>query len=98
MRGYEETTDLYHFKVFDCYCHLKEFSIKGKKASEDDFGEGVDLDPANAPSCGCGGRAFNKFNSNPMVLDKYGITEKEYDEIANVLSNQLSFGRCRYCD
>ena len=95
---FEKSTDLFDIKVsrWNCWCPV--FTIKGQKAEESDFGEGVDLDESNAPYKGCGNKHFEVKLPSQKILDKYGINVDEYAEIAHVLEEGLSFGRCRYCD
>ena len=89
---------LYDIKVskWNCYCPV--FTIKGQKADQDDFGEGDDIDFDDKPKCrGCGNKVFVAKPATQKVLDKYGITVDEYNEIASVLEDGLSFGYCGLC-
>ena len=94
----ERKTDIFDIKVsrWNCYCPV--FTIRGKKADESDFGEGEDLDELNRPPHGCGNKHFKVKLPSQKVLDKYGITVDEYAQVAEVLEEGLSFGRCRLCD
>ena len=79
-----------------CYC--REFVINGVKATSDDFGVSSDHDIENAPEDGgCGERRFEKNGSTPDVLNKYQITDAEYDDICEKLEAGLSFGNCSLC-
>lgn len=91
------TNDLFHLKVFGHLCHLEEFTIKGKEACEEDFGEGIDADEASAPLYFCGDRVFKRKPATEKVLVKYGITTDEYNRIADALGKELSFGPCDWC-
>ena len=88
---------LYDIKVskWNCYCPV--FTIKGQKADQYDFGEGEDMDFDDKPKYGCGNKVFVVKPVEQKVLDKYGITVDEYNEIANVLVEGLTFGRCALC-
>lgn len=88
---------LYDIKVsrWNCYCPV--FTIKGQKADQADFGEGDDIDFANKPKYGCGNKVFVAKSATQKVLDKYGITIDEFNEIASVLEEGLSFGYCGLC-
>lgn len=88
---------LYDIKVskWNCYCPI--FTIKGQKANQYDFGEGDDIDFADKPKYGCGNKVFVAKPATQKVLDKYGITIDEYNEIADVLVEGLSFGYCGLC-
>lgn len=88
---------LYDIKVSRWICYCPIFTIKGQKAAEDDFGEGEDIDFANKPKYGCGNKVFVVKHATQTILDKYGITVDEYNEIASVLEEGLSFGHCRLC-
>ena len=88
---------LFYIKGFSALCHAEEFTVKGQEADEDDFGNGDDVDPCNAPDYGCGNRHFTPKQATQEVLVKYGITEDEYKEIASALEEKLSFGRCALC-
>lgn len=84
-------------KVFSCFCATKEFTINGIKADKNDFGEQSDIDSDSAEKYGCGNMQFECKESTPEILSKYSITQSEYDEIAEKLSEILSFGRCGWC-
>ena len=88
---------LYDIKVskWNCYCPV--FTIKGQKADQCDFGEGEDMDFADKPNRGCGNMVFVVKHATQKVLDKYGITIDEFNEIASVLEEGLSFGYCGLC-
>ena len=93
-----KTSDLYDIKVsrWSCWCPI--FTIKGIKADEDDFGEKDDIDTSmDKPFHGCGNMTFTPKPPTQKVLDKYGITVDEYNEIASVLEEGLSFGYCGLC-
>lgn len=78
-------------------CSLKVFEINDVRADERDFGQTVDLAPYDAPEYGCGDRSFVPFEARQSVLDKYSITESEYEKIAEELKTALHFGRCGLC-
>jgi hypothetical protein len=40
---------------------------------------------------------FERNPSTQLILDKYGITEEEYNEVATRLEIDLSFGSCGWC-
>ena len=88
---------LYDIKVskWNCYCPI--FTIKGQKADQDDFGEGDDIDFVNKPKYGCGNKVFTPKPVTQKILDKYGIDVDEYNEIASVLEEGLTFGYCGLC-
>ena len=76
-------------------CELKVFTINGKKADRDDFGDIRMLD-GSAFDCECGCEFFRK-PCTREVLDKYGITESEYDDICNELWIESYVGSCGCC-
>ena len=88
---------LYDIKVSKWKCYCPVFVVKGVKADECDFGEGCDNDRDNRPPYGCGNKVFEVRPATQKVLDKYGLTVDEYNEIAAVLAEGLSFGRCGLC-
>lgn len=62
-------------------CELVVFTINGKDADSEDFGD-MHFDPKP---------------STKEVLDKYHITETEYNTICNELEDKLWVGRCGWC-
>ena len=98
-RGKTLDTELYHIKVAECLCWCEEFTVKGIKADQDDFGELDDREPQSATKYrGCGDMHFTPKPCTTKVLDKYGITCEEYNDVADALEECLSFGRCGYCN
>lgn len=86
------------FKVCGSLCAMDTFVINGVHADKDDFGEGHDAAPEDSEGCGsCGNRVFERCDPSQDVLDKYSITEDEYDEICQKLEDSLSFGFCGMC-
>ncbi len=81
----------------ESYCCCLEFSIGGIEADDADFGVGMDIDRENAEEYCCGNRQFFIRDSSKEVLEKYGITEEEYLDIAERLKKGLSWGRCGWC-
>ena len=105
MRGYEIENELMHLKVSEWLCCTKVFTIKGKEASKYDFGEQDDFDNGynndgegydDEPG-GCHCMTFTAKEPTKEVLDKYGITVEEYNQIAAELERGLSFGYCGLC-
>ncbi len=103
MRGYEIENDLLHLTVSEWLCATKVFTIKGKVADKDDFGDQDDiLDYIEDEECdsepgGCHCMTFTAKEPTKDVLDKYEITVEEYNEIASHLESALSFGYCGLC-
>ena len=100
-RGYKVDNDLMHLEVSEWICDPVEFTIKGKPADRDDFGdqgdfhdEGYDPDECEG---GCYCMSFDTKPHSQEVLDKYGINVDEYNAIAEELAIGLSFGRCGLC-
>lgn len=71
--------------------------VKGKEADIDDFGDTEDIDPQHAPPWGCGNMFFQVWEESPEVLEKYGLTVEEYDEIGFWLQRCLTIGCCDLC-
>lgn len=78
-------------------CGLREFSINGKNADYNDFGDKYDTSPENAEDYGCGNMRFIKKQYTKTILKKYKITILEYNKICNKLEKELSFGECDLC-
>jgi hypothetical protein len=81
-------------EIFGALCSTSEFEINGIAADSDDFGDQDDHDQENAEDYACGDMRFERKASTADVLDKYKITEDEYQEIAEKLEDGLSFGWC----
>ena len=84
-------------KSYHTLCSLSQFVINGIKADCDDFVEKYDHDTKNAPDYGCGNMQADIIPFTQKVLDKYHISESEYYEVAEKVSEELSFGRCGWC-
>lgn len=82
---------------YQCLCELETFTINGIKAIYEDFGDKVDCDEKAAEPYGCGDMRFLKRPAQPRILDKYHITETEYESICDELEKALSFGKCGWC-
>lgn len=78
-------------------CSLEVFTINGKIAYQDDFGDTYDHNAENAEEYECEDMHFDRKPSTKEVLDKYNITEKEYDTICNELEDKLYVGSCGWC-
>lgn len=84
-------------KVGECCCYMRTFEINGIKALQDDFGNQVDTEPDNADEYCCGNMQFIPKESTVEVLNKYKITQAEYEQICKEL-DCLSFGFCSWCE
>ena len=87
----------YFIEFCKWYCGIKKFKINGIDAYWDDFGEKYDRAPESAEPYGCGNMRFTRIDPTPEVLQKYSITESEYDSICYDLECGLSFGNCELC-
>ena len=87
----------YTIKVYHALCETQEFTINGIRADSSDFGEHYDHDQENAEDYCCGNMRFDPKPHTEEILKKYGITPEEYTEIADKLSEELSFGCCGWC-
>lgn len=85
------------FEVFGALCEMKTFKINGVRASYEDFGEKYDRDSLGAEPYCCRDMRFTRKPLRQIILDKYGITKAEYDEICDKLEEGLSFGNCGWC-
>ena len=70
---------------------------RGRRQTNTTLARGDDIDFANKPKHGCGNKVFVAKPATQKVLQKYGITIDEYNEIADVLVAGLSFGYCGLC-
>jgi hypothetical protein len=84
-------------EVYSALCSMRKLVINGIHAVESDFGEKYDRDSENAEDYACGDMQFTRVDAKPEVLAKYGINEKEYSEVCDVLESDLSFGSCGRC-
>ena len=78
-------------------CRLEVFTINGKDADQDDFGEAFDHNEEIREPYGCGDMHFDRKPPTQEVLDKYNITEEEYDCICGELGCELCVGSCGWC-
>lgn len=78
-------------------CELETFTINGKTADSSDFGDTYDHDIARAEPYGCGNMRFEPQSPTKEVLDKYNITEEEYNKICDELEDKLRVGSCGWC-
>ncbi len=75
-------------------CSLEVFTINGKKANPNDFGEGDTYGDPGLNSCG---HRFRPKMPSQEVLDKYYIDLEEYKEITEALESELYVGQCGLC-
>jgi len=87
----------YKIEVFSALCSLKTFTINGIEADEDDFVDKYDHSPEEAEEYACGDMQADIRPVSNRVLEKYKINEDEYMEIAEKVSEKLSFGSCGWC-
>lgn len=87
----------YEIVCYRSLCALSKFTINGIDARCYDFGEQFDDCPDKAEDYGCGDMTFKSKDPTKEVLDKYRITENEYQKIAEELEDVLSFGNCGWC-
>lgn len=78
-------------------CSLEVFTINGKTAYQGDFGDTYDHDAESAEEYECDDMHFDRRPPTKEVLDKYNITEKEYDTICDELEDKLCVGSCGWC-
>ena len=83
-------------KIYECLCSTEVFIINGVDADYDDFGEKYDRG-SDAEDYTCDDMQFTGKDSTPKILEKYSITQSEYDEVVSELSEKLSFGSCGWC-
>ena len=72
-------------------------SDEGKNIFIFDLGIIKDIEPENAPPCGCGHRAFVPKPPVDDVLKKLDMDKEEYSRLCAVLQRHLDFGLCKRC-
>ena len=75
-------------------CRLEVFTINGKGADQDDFGDMHDHDAESAEPYACADMHFDPKPPTKEVLDEYNLTEGEYYNICNELECKLCVGSC----
>lgn len=88
---------IYIADVFSSLCSLSTFKINGIEADQDDFINLYDHYPSIAERYCCGDMRADIKPATEVVLNKYSITLREYNTIAEDLSEKLSFGSCGLC-
>jgi len=83
--------------VFGALCSLSTFKINGINADEDEFVDKYDHSPHTADDYCCGDMQADIIPASKEVLKKYGITLSEYQNIAEEVSEKVSFGCCGWC-
>lgn len=78
-------------------CRLEVFTINGKNAEQNDFGDMYDHHAQDAEPYACADMQFDQKPPTKEVLDKYNITDKEYYDICNELEGELCVGGCGWC-
>ena len=73
------------------------FTINGVKAYLDDFGYMQDVSHESAPEYGCGDMKFIPYELTDRVLELYGITVSEYEQVCDQLEDAMHIGRCGWC-
>ena len=79
------------------YCATETFVINDVQAYSSDFGSQTDEDPGNAADYCCADMTFTPTKPTDEVLKKYDISVPEYNLIAELLAEMLSFGSCESC-
>lgn len=78
-----------------CYCPL--FKINGVDANTYDFVAQYDHESDDVEEYCCADTRCDILPYSTSVLRKYAISVEEYHEIADRLSEGLSFGSCGLC-
>ena len=84
-------------EVCTALCSLSIFKINGIDADEDDFVNKYDHSPEIVEAHACGNMQADIISATDEVLTKYGISLEQYNEIAQEVSEKLSFGCCGWC-
>ena len=78
-------------------CRAEVFTINGKNAEQNDFGDMYDHHAQDAEPYACADMHFDPKPPTKEVLNRYKITDKEYYDICNELESELYVGRCGWC-
>lgn len=85
-------------KPFHAYpCELEIFTINGKAADCEDFGDTIDYNEKERKHYSCGNVQFKSKLPTSEVLQRYNITIDEYNTICAKLEDELSVGECSWC-
>jgi hypothetical protein len=79
------------------FCLIEEISINGKEVFFFDLGTVNDLDPDNAPTCGCANRQFIPKTPSNDTLKTLEMDMDEYARLMEVLKKHLNVGYCKRC-
>lgn len=83
------------------YCSFDMFLINEIEADLYDFGD-KRLFPITSENPygdrGCGGVRFIRKAFTVEILAEYKITEKEYEEVCDILEDELYSGECKCCN
>ena len=81
-----------------CACEI--FTINGVRADLDDFGCTEDISPETARPYSCGCRQFipdPDEETTIKAMQKYHLSEKEFEEVCAELAEKLFVGSCGLC-
>lgn len=79
------------------FCIVEDIEVNGHNVYFFDIGTVKDLDPDNAPACGCGNRQFVAKTPTTDVLNELEMDAAEFDRLMVVLKKYLSVGYCKRC-
>lgn len=84
-------------EAYGSLCSLQTFTINGIEAEEEEFVEKYDHCPDEAEDYGCGDMRAEIIEASENVLERYKISIEDYNEIAEKVSELVSFGSCGWC-
>lgn len=84
-------------KMGTASCSPNCFELNCIDADCDDFGEHFDRGNYEEDAC-CTDMRFTRKEPTSEVIDKYGISEEEYDKVCDELEDKMSYGRCSQCE
>ena len=82
---------------YGALCALRVFTINDITADKDDFVEQYDHALEDAEDYACGNMTCDPLPATEEVLNKYGISLAEFNDIQEKVSEALSFGCCGWC-
>ena len=84
-------------KSYGSLCGIQCGAINNIDIDESDFVDKYDHSPETAEDYACGNMQADIILPTEEVLKKYNITVDEYREVAEKISEEVSFGSCGWC-
>lgn len=85
-------------EFYDTFCATKKFLINDIPAQVEEFGVQYDDEHENVKGYGCSNMRFYRDEPDPITMEKYHLSESEWEALCDLLEENLSFGTCSYCE